>query len=102
MSSYTLEGRGSLFLADERLWGEVDYHVRVTPMTSELLGRIEGSLRAVVDPLGPMRFFDIIESRRPAALRMEDGRWLLCSLATADGRFKAASDIKPAGPQPKL
>ena len=74
--------------------------MRIT--TSEKrLDRIDGFLRAVVDPLGPMRFFDIVESRRPAAVRMEDGRWLLCSLASADGRFKTAGDIKPAGPQPK-
>jgi hypothetical protein len=102
MSTFSLEDRGSLFFADGRFWGEVDYHVRVTPMSSGRLGRIEGSLRAVVDPLGPMRFFDIVESRHPAALRMEDGRWLLCSLASADGRFKAVSDIRPPGPQPKL
>ena len=32
---------------------------------------------------GRMRFFDIVESRRGAAFRMEDGRGLLWSLASA-------------------
>ena len=90
-----------MFFEDGRLWGEVDYRVSVTPMTNERLGRIRGSLRPVTDALLPLRFFDIAMTGRPAALKTVDGRWLHIALQP-DGRFKAASDFKPAGPQPTL
>lgn len=92
---------GSLFFADQKLWGEVNYTVRITPPSGARARRIHGSLRAVIDPVTPNRFFDLMLTGRPAALKMDDGRWLLCDLQT-DGHFTAASDIKPAGPQPRL
>jgi hypothetical protein len=88
-------------LCGSKLWGEVSYTVRIMQPSGATAGRIWGSLRAVIDPLLPLRFFDIAMSGRPPALQMGDGRWLLC-LLQPDGHFKAASDIKPAGPQPKL
>lgn len=99
----TLDGLGSLFFADRKLWGEVSYRVRVMPPSGGRVGpiRIHGSLRALIDPNTPNRFFDLALSGRPAALQMHDGRWLLCTLQP-DGHFRAASDIKPAGPQPTL
>ena len=96
-----LDGLGSLFFANLKLWGEVTYTVRVMPPSGARAGRIWGSLRAVIDPLTPNRFFDLALSGRPAALQMDDGRWLLCTLQP-DGHFKGAGDIKPAGPQPTL
>ena len=99
MSSHTVQGRGKLFFEEGRLWGDVDYHVSVMP--NESLERIRGSLRAVTDPLLPLRFADIVMTGRPATLKMDDGRWLRV-LLQPDGRFNGASDIKSAGQQPKL
>lgn len=97
-----LSGRGDLFFPDGREAGAVDYDITHVPLGPRGLGEISGRLRRVVPlPSPDFPFWEFCEpGNGPGALRLEDGRWLLCALQP-DGEFKSASELLPPGEQPK-
>jgi hypothetical protein len=95
-------GVGTLFFRDGREWGGVRYVVDHQERTAMQLGRITGRF----EPLEPgpahqppfLAFY--LDREAVGALRMEDGRWWICSVH-ADGEAINTSGFHPAGPQPK-